>query len=168
MNSPETTGDRQGRASGHFKGGHGRVQEGYRGGVWSAQNPQKSHGEKSEITPLQMTLLTQEKQSHSTQNEQNDLWNGKPVTQVFHDFKTLWLKIKKDLPGTSLFYLSCRQNRGLMEEMAVDELGFTEEANLKAKKAALNNNHGQKNREDRVAGMHIRTTALEQKGNLNG
>ena len=55
-----------------------------------------------------------------------------------------------------------------MEEMAVDELGFTEEANLKAKKAALNNNHGQKNREDRVAGMHIRTTALEQKGNLNG
>ena len=68
----------------------------------------------------------------------------------------------------SLFYLSCRQNRGLMEETAVDELGFTEEANLKAKKAALNNNHGQKNREDRVAGMHIRATALEQKGNLNG
>ncbi len=56
-----------------------------------------------------------------------------------------------------------------MEEVAVEELGFTEEANLKAQKAALNNNHGQKNTEDdRVAGMHIRATALEQKGNLNG
>lgn len=26
---------------------------------------------------------------------ENDLWKGKPVAQVFHDFKTLWLKIKK-------------------------------------------------------------------------
>ena len=32
--------------------------EGYRGGVWSAQNPQKSHDEKSEITPLTLTPHT--------------------------------------------------------------------------------------------------------------
>ena len=39
---------------------------------------------------------------------ENDLWSGKSVNQVFADFKTLWGKIKTDLPATKLFYLSCK------------------------------------------------------------
>ena len=31
---PYMTGDRQGRARGHFEGSYGRFQEGYRGGAW--------------------------------------------------------------------------------------------------------------------------------------
>ncbi|MDA7756471.1 GDSL-type esterase/lipase family protein [Opitutales bacterium] len=39
---------------------------------------------------------------------ENDLWSGKTVKQVHHDFHTLWIRIQKDLPSTSLIYLSCK------------------------------------------------------------
>lgn len=39
---------------------------------------------------------------------ENDLWSGKPVVQVMSNFHTLWAKIKKDLPSTTLIYLSCK------------------------------------------------------------
>ena len=39
---------------------------------------------------------------------ENDLWSGKNVNQVKKDFDLLWSKIKKDLPRTSLVYLSCK------------------------------------------------------------
>ena len=39
---------------------------------------------------------------------ENDLWSGKPVVQVMGNFHTLWAKIKKDLPSTTLIYLSCK------------------------------------------------------------
>ena len=39
---------------------------------------------------------------------ENDLWSGKKVNQVKKDFDLLWSRIKKDLPRTSLVYLSCK------------------------------------------------------------
>ena len=39
---------------------------------------------------------------------ENDLWSGKSVNQVFTDFKTLWGKIKRDLPESKIYYLSCK------------------------------------------------------------
>jgi lysophospholipase L1-like esterase len=39
---------------------------------------------------------------------ENDLWSGKPVSQVMKDFLALWAKIEKDLPECSLLYLSCK------------------------------------------------------------
>jgi lysophospholipase L1-like esterase len=39
---------------------------------------------------------------------ENDLWSGKPVSQVMNDFLALWAKIEKDLPECSLIYLSCK------------------------------------------------------------
>ena len=39
---------------------------------------------------------------------ENDLWSGKPVSQVMKDFLALWAKIEKDLPQCSLIYLSCK------------------------------------------------------------
>ncbi len=39
---------------------------------------------------------------------ENDLWSGKPVSQVMNDFLALWAKIEKDLPECSLLYLSCK------------------------------------------------------------
>ena len=57
----------------------------------------------------------------------------------------------------SLAYLVCRQQVGLMDDTPLSSLGFTEEANAKARQAALNDNDGLKNKEDQhVAGMHIK------------
>ena len=39
---------------------------------------------------------------------ENDLWSGKPADQVMNDFRILWSRIKKDLPSTTLIYLSCK------------------------------------------------------------
>jgi lysophospholipase L1-like esterase len=39
---------------------------------------------------------------------ENDLWSGKSVTQVLNDFHVLWTKLKEDLPGAQLIYLSCK------------------------------------------------------------
>ena len=39
---------------------------------------------------------------------ENDLWSGKPVSQVMKDFVSLWTRLEKDLPKCSLIYLSCK------------------------------------------------------------
>ncbi len=39
---------------------------------------------------------------------ENDLWSGKPVSQVFNDFKSLRARLSQDFPATTLIYLSCK------------------------------------------------------------
>ena len=63
---------------------------------------------------------------------ENDLWNGKPMAQVFHDFKTLWQRIKMDLPGTSLFYLACKPS-----PKRISKWNLYQSLNLKIKNLCL-------------------------------
>ena len=79
---------------------------------------------------------------------ENDLWKGKPVAQVFHDFKTLWLKIKKNLPGTSLFYLSCKPS-----PKRISKWNLYQSLNLKIKNLAL--------RDSRITFIDLAPTLLK-------
>ena len=53
-------------------------------------------------------------------------------------------------------YLACRQDHDLMDGTPLAELGFTPTATESARRAAANDFEGKKNKEEFVAGMHIK------------
>ncbi len=66
---------------------------------------------------------------------ENDLWFGKPVSQVMKDFLALWAKIKKDLPECSLIYLSCKPS-----PKRISKWNTYQDLNLRIKNLCLRNN----------------------------
>jgi lysophospholipase L1-like esterase len=65
---------------------------------------------------------------------ENDLWSGKPVSQVMKDFLALWAKIKKDLPECSLIYLSCKPS-----PKRISKWDTYQDLNLRIKNLCLRN-----------------------------
>jgi lysophospholipase L1-like esterase len=63
---------------------------------------------------------------------ENDLWSGKPVSQVFNDFKNLRARLLQDLPTTTLIYLSCKPS-----PQRISKWSTYQSLNLRIKNACL-------------------------------
>ena len=79
---------------------------------------------------------------------ENDLWAGKPANQVMSNFHTLWSKINKDLPSTTLIYLSCKPS-----PKRISKWNTYQSLNLKIKNFAQ--------REDKLTFIDISHTLLK-------